>query len=80
MKSIKLTKKEKEIFESLAGTPGGFLFKHIKPSGTVCYRLMDKDRNPIANHSEAKVQELINKGVLEIDNMGIVTKATLGVE
>jgi len=55
MKSIKLTPKEKEIFEALAGSPGGHLYKHVKPTGLVCYRLLDKDRNPLHNFRENAV-------------------------
>lgn len=76
MKSLKLTKKEKEIFDALSSTPDGVLFKHVKPTGLVCYRLLDKDRNPIANFPENKIQGLLDKEVLQIDNKGIVTKAT----
>lgn len=77
MKSIKLTPKEKEIFGALSATDGGVLFKHVKITGTVCYRLLDKNKNPLANYREGTVQSLIEKEVLQIDNGGYVTKATI---
>lgn len=76
MESLKLTKKEKEIFDALTSYEGSYLYKHVKPTGLVCYRLLDKERNPIANFQEAKVQNLIDKDVLKIDDCGVVTKAT----
>lgn len=77
MKSIKLTPKEKEIFEAMTNSPGSYLYKHIKPTGLVCYRHLDKDKNPLANFQEAKVQGLIDKQVLRLDDHGVVTMATV---
>lgn len=77
MKSIKLTPKEREVFVAISSTPDSVLYKHVKPTGTICYRLLDNKKNPVANFREATVQKLIDKDVLAIDNLGVVTKASV---
>lgn len=44
-----LTARQKDVFKLLTDYPGSFLRPHIKPTGSQCYRLLDKDGNPIAN-------------------------------
>lgn len=77
MKSVKLTKGQYEIFQALSRQEGAYLYKHVKPTGTICYRLLDKEQNPLANFREGSVHDLIEKGVLLIDNFGVVTKASV---
>ncbi len=80
MKSLKLTPKEKEVFVAISSAPNSVLYKHVKPTGTICYRLLDNSKNPIANFRENIVQKLIDKDVLAIDNHGVVTKATVDIK
>jgi hypothetical protein len=65
MKSVKLTPKQKELFDLLNSTPEGVLYKHVKPTGLVCYRLLDSKRNPVGNFRQGLVEDLIDKDVLE---------------
>lgn len=76
MEAIKLTPKERELFESLKSYPGGVLRQHIKPSNTICFRLLDAQRNPVANFRFGLVHQLVDKNVLEIDGHDYVLKAT----
>lgn len=65
MKAQKLTPKQKELFDMLTSLNGGVLFKHVKPTGTICYRVLDNKRNPVFNVRCGLVDELIQKDVLE---------------
>lgn len=76
MKAQKLTPKEKEIFEVLTSIPGGVLFKHIKPTGLVCYRVLDAKRNPIMNVRQGIVDNLVDKDVLEKNGFDFILKAS----
>lgn len=76
MKAIKLTPKERELFEHLKSTPGGVLRQHVKPSNALCFRLLDKDKNPLRNYRYGMVRNLEDKGVLEINGSDYVLKAT----
>lgn len=76
MKAIKLTPKQREIFELLKATPGGVIRQHIKMSNTVCFRLLDANRNPITNIRFGIVKDLEDKNVLEVDGHDYVLKAT----
>lgn len=76
MKALKLTPKQKEVFDLLEKTPGGVVFKHVKPSGTLCYRLLDAKRNPILNIRMGIIEDLIQKGVLVADGMEYKLSAT----
>lgn len=76
MKAIKLTPKQREIFELLKKTEGGKLRQHVKQSNTVCFRLLDKAMNPIANIRQGIILDLVDKNVLEKDGHDFVLKAT----
>lgn len=77
MQATKLTEKEKSIFHLLNETPNGFLRQHVKPSGTVCYRLMDSQRNPLMNIQMGVIDRLVSKDVLERKGFDYVLKATV---
>jgi len=64
MKSIKLTPKEKELFELLKQTTGGVLRQHVKPTNTVCFRILDEKKNPLLNVRQSTVYGLLNKNIL----------------
>lgn len=76
MKALKLTPKQREIFELLKKTEGGVLRQHVKMTNTLCYRLLDKDRNPVYNIRQGIVRDLIDKDVLELQGIDYVLKAT----
>jgi len=76
MKAIKLTPKERELFEELKSTPGGVLRQHIKPSNTVCFRLLDEKFNPVKNYRYGIVHQLIDKNVLQLQGHDYILKAT----
>lgn len=76
MRAIKLTPKERELYNALKSLPGGVLFQHIKPSNTVCFRLLDEKRNPVANYRYGVVHNLIEKDILERQGHDYVLKAT----
>lgn len=76
MKAIKLTPKEREIFELLKQTEGGILRQHVKPSNTICFRLLDAKRNPIVNIRQGIVLNLKDKNVLDVAGHDFVLKAT----
>lgn len=76
MKALKLTPKQKEIFDMLTEKKGSVLFKHVKPTGVICYRLLDANRNPVMNIRSGLVDELISKDVLEKSGHEYVLKAT----
>lgn len=76
MKAQKLTPAEKELFDSLHQTPGGFLRKHVKPTGTVCYRLLDANVSPIKNYRQGLVDKLVDKDVLQMKGFDYILKAT----
>src|SRR5687767_13625018 len=65
MKSTKLTPKQKEIFDLLHQFKTGVLRRHVKQSGTVCYRLMDHLVNPVKNVPEYLVDALEEKDLIE---------------
>lgn len=75
MKAIKFTPKEKELFEDLQSHPGGVLRQHIKPSNTMCFRLLDAAKNPIKNYRYGLVHQLVDKNVLEMKGHDYVLKA-----
>jgi len=78
MKAIKLSKKERELFEqlkSLNKNGGGRLRQHVKMSNTVCFRLLDKDFNPVSNYRYGTVHNLIDKNILELNGIDYVLKA-----
>lgn len=66
MKALKLTPKQREVFQDLQSYPGGVLRQHIKPTGTLCFRLMDIKRNPIKNYRVGLIEELVSKQVIEL--------------
>lgn len=76
MEAIKLTPKERELFEELKAYPGGFLRQHIKGTNTVCFRLLDAKSNPIQNYRYGLVHNLISKNILELKGHDYVLKAT----
>lgn len=76
MKALKLTPKQKELFDALTSLQGGVLFKHVKPTGTICYRVLDKNRNPVMNVRSGLVDELVSKDVLERSGNDYVLKAS----
>jgi hypothetical protein len=76
MKAIKLTPKERELFEELKSVEGGILRQHIRPSNTVCFRLLDKAFNPVKNYRYGLVHQLEEKNVLEVRGHDYVLKAT----
>lgn len=76
MKAIKLTPKQREVFELLKKTEGGVIRQHVKMSKTLCFRLLDKDRHPIANIGYGIVMTLRDKNVLDINGHDFVLKAT----
>lgn len=76
MKAIKLTPKERELFESMKSYPGGVLRAHIKSTNTVCYRLLDSKMNPIKNYRYGLIHQLVDKDVLEMNGHDYVLKAT----
>jgi hypothetical protein len=76
MKAQKLTPKEKEVFDMLTSLPGGVLYKHVRPTGTVCYRVLDGKRNPVINVRQGIVDNLIDNDVLEKNGFEYVLKAT----
>lgn len=67
MKAIKLTPKQRELFDELKRFPGGCLRQHIKGTNTVCYRLLDAARNPISNWRYGIVHDLADKDIIEIN-------------
>ena len=78
MKSRKLTPKQREVFDLLNKTGGGLLRQHIKPTGLVCWRLLDAEARPILNVSESIVWNLVDKDVLQKDGQNYILKATIG--
>lgn len=76
MKAIKLTPKQREIFDLLKKTEGGKLRQHVKKSNTVCYRLLDSAMNPISNIRQGIILDLVDKNLLERDGHDYVLKAT----
>lgn len=80
MKAIKLTPKERELFERLKATPGGVLRQHIRPSNNICFRLLDANFNPLFNYRYGLVHQLIDKNVLELKGSDLCLKATSGEE
>lgn len=76
MQAIKLTPKERELFEQLKSLPGGKLRQHVKPSNTICFRLLDKDFNPVSNYRYGIVHNLVDKNILQLDGHDYVLKAT----
>lgn len=76
MKSIRLTPKQKEIFDLLTAYKTGCLYKHVKPTGLICYRLLDDKRNPVMNIRFGIVDDLIDKQVLETSGHELVLKAS----
>jgi hypothetical protein len=76
MKAIKLTPKERELFEALKSTAGGVLRQHIKPSNALCFRLLDASLNPLQNYRYGLVHQLVEKGVLEMSGHDYILKAT----
>lgn len=76
MKAQKLTRSEKELFDHLQSTPGGILRKHIKGTGTLCYRLLDGAKNPLRNYRQGLVDQLKDKDVIELQGWDYVLKAT----
>lgn len=76
MKALKLTPKERELFEHLKQTPGGYLRQHIKPTNSICFRLLDGNHNPLYNYRYGLVIQLVDKNVLEVDGHNYVLKAT----
>jgi hypothetical protein len=76
MKAIKLTPKERELFEALKSIQGGVLRQHVKQSNTICFRLLDEKFNPIKNYRYGLVHNLIDKNVLELAGHDYVLKAT----
>jgi hypothetical protein len=58
MSEIKLTKKQKEIYQLLLQTKGGFLRRHVKMSGTMCWRLIDSRYAPVSNIGDRYVDAL----------------------
>lgn len=62
MKAIKLTPKQKEIFDALASLKGAVLYKHVKPTGVVCYRVLDANKNPVMNVRCGLVDEFNKQG------------------
>jgi hypothetical protein len=77
MKALKLTPKQKEIFDLLSSMKGAVLFKHVKPTGLVTYRVLDASRNPVMNVRMGLVDELISKQLLErTENHEYILRAT----
>jgi hypothetical protein len=76
MKATKLTPKERELFEALKSTEGGKLRQHIKPSNTVCFRLLDNKLNPVQNVRFGLVMQLRDKDIIELSGHDWVLKAT----
>lgn len=74
--TIKLTPKQRELFEAIKAHPGSILRRHIKMSNTVCFRLLDKGLNPIQNYGVRLVEELVRKEVLQLKGSDAVLKAT----
>lgn len=61
---IKLTPAQQKVYNEIASCPGGHLRRHMK-GGTLVYRLMDKDFNPIKNLSYPMVEKLIDKELVK---------------
>ena len=76
MKAQKLTPKQKEIFDLLSSLPNAVLYRHVKPTGVICYRLLDEKRNPLLNVRMSFVEQLIEKDVLEKSGHEYILKAT----
>lgn len=76
MKAIKLTPKEKDLFEALKANQGGVLRQHIKKTNTVCFRLLDKTFSPVQNYGYGLVHRLIDKNILELSGHDYILKAT----
>jgi hypothetical protein len=79
MKAIKLTPTQRQVFELLKKTHGGKIRRHIRPSNTVCFRLLDKNMNPLMNIRYHIVQELIEKEVITIQDHDYILTATSAV-
>lgn len=76
MQALKLTPKQKEVFDMLSTLKGAVLFKHVKPSGTMCYRVLDAEKRPVMNLQMHIVDALISKDVLDRNGNEYVLKAT----
>lgn len=63
---VRLTDKEREIYDALYQQKGGIIREHVNPAGTRCFRHLDARRNPLANYQHSKVMDLIGKGVLTV--------------
>lgn len=78
MKATKLSPKQREVFQALKEAPNGVLRQHIKPNNSVCFRLLDYKKNPIANYRMGIVLTLADKNLIELTPNGdYILKATI---
>lgn len=76
-KTVKLTERQREIFELIKQCgEEGIIRRHIKPNNSVCFRLMDKDFNPVKNISMSIVERLEEKKVIHLQGHDYKLTAT----
>ncbi len=71
MGKITLTTAQKDVVESII-LHNGTLRKHVKPSGSQCYRLVDAQLNPVRNVTTQVAEDLHQLSVLD-KNCGVMT-------
>ena len=69
MKPLKLSNRQKQVYDLLVDNPGGFVRRYVKPNNTICWRVLDEKLNPLLNASDFVIDGLIDKGVLELDKV-----------
>lgn len=63
----RLTPQLQTVYEELQRY-GGRIRRHVSPTGTLCYRLVDARRNPLRNYQKHVIDALIEISLLERDN------------
>jgi hypothetical protein len=65
-KKIKLTKAQKRVMDEVKSYPGGHLRLFRRNKGTVlCFKLMDKDLNPIKYLSHSMIKKLMDRDLIK---------------
>jgi hypothetical protein len=59
-----LTENQEQVFETIRSTDGGYLKHYRRTDNAVCWKLVDKNHNPIQLFGEGVIKKLIEKGYL----------------
>ena len=60
-KKVKLTECEKKLLDLMKERKGSFLRPHLTMSDAQCFRLLDKNKNPLTNFQSNTVFSLMAK-------------------